>query len=386
MLRFVTAGESHGPALTAVIDGMPAGLALTAEAINHDLARRQIGYGRGKRMEIEKDQAEILSGVRFAKTLGTPISLLIHNLDWPNWQQKMSPARTLKSSAIPITEPRPGHADLPGALKFDQKDIRNILERASARETTTRVAVGAVCRSFLAAFGIQINSYVTEIGGICIPCSSLDLKTRFVLAEQSDLRCVCPESEKKIKKRIDACRRKGDSLGGVFEVVATGLPVGLGSYSQWDTRLDGRLAQAVMSIQAIKGVEIGLGFESARISGSCVHDEIFHAANRGFFRKTNNAGGIEGGISNGEPLIIRAAMKPIATLYSPLHSVDIITKKPVKAAVERSDICRVPSAAVIGEAMVAMELSKIMLEKFGGDSMREIKKNYKAYTSHIVKF
>ena len=236
------------------------------------------------------------------------------------------------------------------------------------------MAVGAVCRSFLSTFGIQINSYVTEIGGIRIPCSALDLKTRFVRAEKSDLRCVCPETEKKIKKRIDACRRKGDSLGGVFEVVATGLPVGLGSYSQWDTRLDGRLAQAVMSIQAIKGVEIGLGFESARISGSRVHDEIFHAKNRGFFRKTNNAGGIEGGISNGEPLIIRAAMKPIATLYSPLHSVDIITKKPVKAAVERSDICRVPSAAVIGEAMVAIELAKIMLEKFGADSMREISK------------
>jgi chorismate synthase len=386
MLRFITAGESHGPALTAVIDGIPAGLTLKAEAINHDLARRQIGYGRGKRMEIEKDQADILSGVRFAKTLGTPISLLIHNLDWPNWQQKMSPARPPKSSAIPITEPRPGHADLPGALKYDQKDIRNILERASARETTTRVAVGAVCRSFLSAFGIQINSYVTEIGGISIPCSSLDMKTRFVRADKSDLRCVCPETENKIKRRIDACKRKGDSLGGIFEVVATGLPVGLGSYSQWDKRLDGRLAQAVMSIQAIKGVEIGLGFESARIRGSCVHDEIFHATHRGFFRRTNNAGGIEGGISNGEPIIIRAAMKPIATLYSPLHSVDIITKKPVKAAVERSDICRVPSAAVIGEAMVAMELAKIMLEKFGGDSMREIKINYKSYTSHILKF
>ncbi len=386
MLRFLTAGESHGPALTAVIDGVPSGLKLTAEAINHDLARRQIGYGRGKRMEIEKDRVEIISGVRFAKTLGTPVSLLIHNLDWPNWQQTMSAAAVRDCSATPITEPRPGHADLPGALKYDHKDIRNILERASARETTTRVAVGAVCRTFLSAFGIQISSYVTEIGGIRIPCSALDLKTRFLLAEKSDLRCVCPETEKKIKKRIDACRRKGDSLGGVFEVVATGLPVGLGSYSQWDTRLDGRLAQAVMSIQAIKGVEIGLGFETARISGSRVHDEIFHDKNRGFFRKTNNAGGIEGGISNGEPIIIRAAMKPIATLYSPLHSVDIITKKTVKAAVERSDICRVPSAAVIGEAMVAMELAKIMLEKFGADSMREITKNYKAYTSHIARF
>jgi chorismate synthase len=386
MLRYLTAGESHGPALTAIIDGMPAGLKLTAEKINHDLARRQVGYGRGRRMEIEKDQVEILAGVRFAKTLGTPISLLIHNLDWPNWQQKMCAASIHKSPALAITEPRPGHADLPGAIKYDQKDIRNILERASARETTTRVAVGAVCRAFLSVFGIQIFSYATEIGGIVIPCSSLDLKTRFILAEKSDLRCICPVTEKKIKKHIDTCKQKGDSLGGIFEIVATGMPVGLGSYSQWDTRLDGRLAQAVMSIQAIKGVEIGLGFETARIDGSRVHDEIFYAKNRGFFRNTNNAGGIEGGISNGEPLIIRAAMKPIATLYSPLRSVNIITKKPVKATVERSDICRVPSAAVIGEAMVAIELSKVILEKFGADSMREIARNFKSYTSYSAKF
>ena len=386
MLRYLTAGESHGPALTAIIDGLPSGLRLAADAINRDLARRQVGYGRGKRMEIEKDRVEMLAGVRFGKTLGTPITLLLHNLDWVNWRQKMSASPVIKNTAVSITEPRPGHADLPGALKYDQKDIRNVLERASARETTTRVAVGAVCRAFLESFAIRICSYVTEIGGITIPCSSIDLKTRFSQAEKSDLRCACLKTETKIKKFIDSCKNKGDSVGGVFEVVTTGLPVGLGSYSQWDTRLDGRLAQAVMSIQAIKGVEIGLGFESARRSGSQVHDEIFHSKSRGFFRKTNNAGGIEGGISNGEPLIIRAAMKPIATLYNPLHSVDIITKKPVKAAVERSDICRVPSAAVIGEAMVAIELAKIFLEKFGGDSMREITKNYRAYTAHIHSF
>lgn len=386
MLRYLTSGESHGPCLTAVIDGLPSGLRLTAEAINKDLARRQVGYGRGKRMDIEKDRVEILSGVRSGETLGTPVTLLIHNLDWPNWQQKMNAAPAGKNPATSITQPRPGHADLPGAMKYDHKDIRNVLERASARETTTRVAVGAVCRAFLDSMGIQIMSAVTEIGGIKIPCSNIDLKTRFRLAEQSDLRCSCPATEKKIMALIDSCRVNGDSLGGVFEVVATGLPVGLGSYSQWDTRLDGRLAQAVMSIQAIKGVEIGLGFESARASGSRVHDEIFYSENKGFYRKTNNAGGIEGGISNGEPLLLRAAMKPIATLYSPLRSVDIITKKPVKAAVERSDICRVPSAAVIGEAMVAIELTKIFLEKFGGDSMREITKNYKAYTTHINSF
>ena len=386
MLRYLTSGESHGPCLTAVIDGLPSGLRLTAEAINKDLARRQVGYGRGKRMDIEKDRVEIFSGVRFGKTLGTPVTLLIHNLDWPNWQQKMNAAPAGKNPAASITQPRPGHADLPGAMKYDHKDIRNVLERASARETTTRVAVGAVCRAFLDSMGIQVMSSVTDIGGIKIPCSNIDLKTRFRLAEKSDLRCSCPATEKKIMALIDSCRVNGDSLGGVFEVAATGLPVGLGSYSQPDTRLDGRLAQAVMSIQAIKGVEIGLGFESARASGSRVHDEIFYSENKGFYRKANNAGGIEGGISNGEPLLLRAAMKPIATLYTPLRSVDIITKKPVKAAVERSDICRVPSAAVIGEAMVAIELTKIFLEKFGGDSMREIAKNYKAYTTHINSF
>jgi len=386
MLRFFTAGESHGPALTAIIDGLPAGLQILTDAINKDLARRQTGYGRGKRMEIEKDQVEILSGIRFGKTLGSPVTLLIHNLDWPNWALKMSAAPLKKIQGIPITEPRPGHADLAGAIKYDHRDLRNVLERASARETTTRVAIGAVCRAFLATFGIRILSYVTEIGGIPIPVKSRSLDARFRLAEKSDLRCPCPDTEKKIKALIDACRKKGDSLGGIFEVVATGLPVGLGSYAQWDTRLDGRIAQAVMSIQAIKGVEIGMGFDSARQSGSRVHDELFYSKGRQFYHKTNNAGGIEGGMSNGEPIVVRAAMKPIATLYSPLCSVDINTKKSVKAAVERSDICRVPSAAVIGEAMVAIELSKIMLEKFGSDSMKEIVRNYKAYIVYSKAF
>ena len=386
MLRFLSAGESHGPALTAIIDGLPSGLKLSAEMIDRDLARRQIGYGRGKRMEIEQDRVEILSGVRFGKTLGTPLSLLIHNLDWPNWVQKMSPVPTRHHAFSSITEPRPGHADLAGLLKYSHTDIRNVLERASARETTTRVAAGAVCRTFLKTFGIAIFSYVTEIGGIKIPFTEDDPAARAQAARSSDLLCACPKTEKKIKARIDACKSHGDSLGGIFEVVATGLPVGLGSYSQWDTRLDGLLAQAIMSIQAIKGVEIGMGFDAARVSGSNVHDEIFFSEKRGYFRKTNRAGGIEGGISNGEPLIIRAAMKPIATLYSPLRTVDIITKKPVKAAVERSDICRVPSAAVIGEAMVSIELAKIMLEKFGSDSLREISRNYRAYLTQLKSF
>ena len=386
MLRFLTAGESHGPALTAIIDGLPSGLSLSADMINHDLARRQIGYGRGKRMEIEQDRVEFLSGVRFGKTLGTPLSLLIHNLDWPNWIQEMTAAPSRGHETSCLTEPRPGHADLAGLLKYSHTDIRNVLERASARETTTRVAAGAVCRAFLKTFGIKVFSYVTEIGGIKIPFTTADPAARSKAAQNSDLLCACPKTEKKIKTRIDSCKCKGDSLGGVFEVIATGLPVGLGSYSQWDTRLDGLLAQAIMSIQAIKGVEIGMGFDAAKVSGSSVHDEIFFNEKRGYFRKTNRAGGIEGGISNGEPLIIRAAMKPIATLYNPLRTVDIVTKKPVKAAVERSDICRVPSAAVIGEAMISVEIAKIMLEKFGSDSLREIIRNYKAYLTQIQSF
>jgi len=386
MLRILTAGESHGPALTAIIDGLPAGLKLSPDIINHDLARRQIGYGRGKRMEIETDRVDILSGVRFGKTLGTPLTLLIHNLDWPNWTQKMSAGPAHGHSTGPITEPRPGHADLAGLLKYAHSDVRNVLERASARETTTRVAAGAVCRAFLKTFGINICSYATEIGGIKIPFFTADPEGRSKSAQKSDLLCACPKTEKKIKARIDLCKNRGDSLGGIFEVVATGLPVGLGSYSQWDTRLDGRLAQALMSIQAIKGVEIGMGFDASRVRGSCVHDEIFYTKARGYFRKTNRAGGIEGGMSNGEPVILRAAMKPIATLYSPLRTVDIVTKKPRKAAVERSDICRVPSAAVIGEAMVCIELAKIMLEKFGSDSLRELCRNYRSYLTQLKSF
>ncbi len=383
MLRFLTAGESHGPALTAIIDGLPSGLNITAAMINRDLARRQIGYGRGKRMEIERDSAEILSGVRSGKTLGTPLSLLIHNLDWPNWTESMNPEPRRNTGASPVTEPRPGHADLAGALKYGHRDIRNVLERASARETTTRVAVGAVCRAFLNAFGIEVFSYATEIGGIRIPFSSDDPAARAASARNSDILCACPKTEKRIKARIDRNKKKGDSLGGIFEVIATGIPVGLGTYAQWDSRLDGLLAQAIMSIQAIKGVEIGMGFDAARVGGSRVHDEIFTSKKSGYFRKTNRAGGLEGGMSNGEPLIIRAAMKPIATLYSPLQTVDIVTKKPVKATVERSDICRVPSAAVIGEAMVCQVLAKSMVAKFGADSLREATRNYRSYLKQL---
>ena len=386
MLRYLTSGESHGPGLTAIIDGLPAGLPLSPADINRDLARRQIGYGRGKRMEIEQDEAEILSGVRMGKTLGTPVTLTIKNRDWINWQDKMS-VEPIEGLAIqPLTNPRPGHADLAGALKYDLKDVRNVLERASARETTTRVAVGAVCRKFLAQFNIAVFSYVTEVGGIRANIERQSHQNLFKKAERSILRCPCPEAEKKIIRLIDKARAGGDSLGGVFEIVIAGVPPGLGSYCQWDSRLDGRLSRALMSIQAIKGVEIGIGFNAARLPGSRVHDQIYYRKPAGFYRKTNHAGGIEGGVSNGESIILRAAMKPIATLYSPLSSVDIVSKKTVKATVERSDICRVPSAAVIGEAMACNEIAAAFLEKFGGDSMKEVSRNYNGYLKQLKAF
>jgi chorismate synthase len=386
MLRYLTSGESHGPGLTAVIDGLPAGLSLLPSDINRDLARRQIGYGRGKRMEIEQDEAEITSGVRLGKTLGTPITLVVKNRDWINWQDKMSVEPFEEIAVKPLTNPRPGHADLAGALKYDLKDIRNVLERASARETTSRVAVGSVCRKFLAQFNITVFSYVIEIGGIKAKIERLSPHNLSKKAERSILRCPCPDAEKQMIKLIDKARASGDSLGGIFEIAVAGTPPGLGSYSQWDERLDGRLSRALMSIQAIKGVEIGIGFNAARLPGSRVHDQIYYKKHTGFYRKTNHAGGIEGGVSNGEPIILRAAMKPIATLYSPLSSVDIVTKKTVKATVERSDICRVPSAAVIGEAMVCNEIAAAFLEKFGGDSMKEISRNYKGYLKQLKAF
>lgn len=386
MLRFLTSGESHGYCLTSIIEGIPAGLALVPDDINRDLARRQIGYGRGKRMEIEQDEAEITSGVRFGKTLGSPISILIKNRDWLNWQDRMSIEPFDDCAIAPITNPRPGHADLSGALKYNHHDVRNVLERASARETAARVAVGSVCRKLLAEFDIQVFSYVLEIKGIKANIAGRTLRDLYKKAETSLLRCPCPQAEQKMIKTIDRARAGGNSLGGVFEVVAEGVPPGLGSYRQWDQRLDGRLAQALMSIPAIKGVEVGMGFKAARMPGSMVHDEIYFAKKRGFYRKTNNAGGIEGGISNGEHIVLRAAMKPIATLYSPLRSVDIISKKAVTATVERSDICRVPSAAVIGEAMVCLEIARAFLEKFGGDSIQEIKRNYISYLKQIREF
>ncbi|MEK6657615.1 MAG: chorismate synthase [Nitrospirota bacterium] len=384
MLRYLTSGESHGQGLIGILDGYPAGIKIFVEDINKDLARRQVGYGRGNRMQIENDKAEILSGVRWGRSLGSPISLLIKNKDWLNWEKAMSISSEYEDSVSPVTKPRPGHADLSGLIKYDHKDIRNILERASARETAIRVAIGAVCKLLLKEFNIKIISHVTEIGGVGIDRMKLKLDEIQKKAEASLLRCADKDAEKKMIKKIDSAKRNGDSLGGVFEIIVTNPPIGLGSHTQWDRKINARLSKAVMSIQAIKGIEIGLGFEAAKLFGSDIHDEIFYdKKNKRFYRKTNNAGGIEGGMTNGEEIIMRAAMKPIPTLMKPLSSVDIMTKKPFKASVERSDVCAVPAAAVVGEAVVAFEIANAMIEKFGGDSLSEMKRNYNGYMKYV---
>jgi len=400
-IRFLTSGESHGSALTGIIEGIPSGLSLSSEDIDRELRRRQGGYGRGGRMKIETDHARILSGVRMGKTIGSPISLMVENKDWENWQAVMSPEPPGPRSATrdkrrePVTRPRPGHADLAGALKFDHRDIRNVLERSSARETAMRVGLGAIAKKFLSEFGIMIGSHVIQIGGHQAPVRGADgpdFVKIFEKAERSPVRCADEDVSKKMIRLIDRATREGDSLGGVFEVFATGVPVGLGSHIQWDLKLDGMLAQAMTSIQAIKGVEIGLGFKMAGDFGSHVMDEIFYGGpekkSRGmkFYRKTNNAGGIEGGMSNGMPVIVRAAMKPIPTLRRPLMSVDIRTKKAFGAAYERSDVCAVPAAAVVAEAMTALVLADAFLRKFGGDSEKEVRRNYKSYISYVNGF
>lgn len=384
-LRYLTAGESHGPSLTAIVEGIPANLEISAENINVHLARRQQGYGRGGRMKIETDQVRFLSGVRWGKTLGAPITLNIENRDWVNWDKKMSPYAEDRMEGIGIDHPRPGHADLSGAIKYRQDDVRNVLERSSARETAARVAVGALCQCFLRELGIKVVAYVTELGGVSSGAGIVDYEERSRIAEGSPCRTYDPKAEKAMIERIDRAKTDGDSLGGVVEVVVLGMPVGLGSHVQWDRRLDGRLAHAVMSIQAFKGVEIGLGFEAARRPGSQVHDEITHDG-RMYPRKTNRAGGLEGGMSNGEPIVVRGAMKPIPTLYSPLQTVDLKTKVPYEATVERSDVCAVPAAAVVAEAVVAIEIATAMLEKFGGDSMEEIASNMTTYQNYVDGF
>src|SRR3990167_49202 len=385
--RFLTAGESHGEALVAVIDGVPAGLPLAEAQIDEDLARRQRGYGRGGRMKIERDRVHILSGVRWGATLGSPITLQIVNRDWENWKATMSVAPPEPGVAQKqVTRPRPGHADLAGAMKYGHHDIRNVLERSSARETTARVAVAGVAKRLLAEFGISILSHVTEIGGLRIGPLELPWEEIKRRAEASELRCADPTVERAMIEAIDRAKATGDTLGGVFEVVALGCPVGLGSYVHWDRKLDGRLAQAFCSIHAIKGAEIGRGFEAARRPGSQVHDEILFDRDTGFSRRTNSAGGLEGGVNHGQPLSVRAVMKPIATVRRPLQSVDLETKEVVEAVVERSDVCAVPAAGVVGEAMMAITLAQAVLEKFGGDSLEEIRRNYQGYQDSLKRW
>jgi len=386
MLRYLNAGESHGRGLLAVVEGVPSGLPLTAEAINRDLTRRQGGYGRGGRMRIEKDRIEFICGVRKGTTLGNPLGLLIWNKDWENWKDIMASEPGAPSTERVVTRPRPGHADLAGAIKYGHRDIRNVLEKASARETAIRVAIGGVAKSLLAQFDMQVVSYTMNIGGIAASSPS-DPLAAYQEAEQSEVRCHDPEAAKKMIERIRGAKHKGDSLGGIFEVVVTNPPIGLGTYAQWDRRLSARLAMAAMSIQAMKGVEIGMGFESANRYGSEVHDDIYFDHTTGkFIRKSNNAGGLEGGITNGQSIVVRVAMKPIATLYKPKDSVDIVTKEPFKATVERSDICTVPAAGVVGEAVIAYEMANALIEKFGGDSLEEMKRNFEGYQEYVRSF
>jgi chorismate synthase len=385
-IRFLTAGESHGRGLICIIEGLPANLELSSEYINRELERRQRGYGRGGRMKIEKDRVQILSGVRFGKTLGGPIALFIENKDWENWKEKMAVEGERPDTAVPFTRPRPGHADLAGGIKYNQRDLRNVLERASARETACRVALGAVCKRFLEELGVFVGSYVVSIGPLCPPIEEQDLIKRHQLAEQSELRFPDPSKDKEFVELIDRAKEMGESLGGVFEVFAVGVPPGLGSHVHWDRKLDGRIAQAMMSIQAIKGVEIGLGFEAAKRFGSEVHDEIGYREGEGYFRYSNNLGGLEGGITNGMAIIVRCAMKPIPTLTKPLRSVDVLTKEEVRAGKERTDVVAVPAASVVGESALALVLADAFLEKLGGDFMEEIKERYRIYLEHVKSF
>jgi len=386
VLRFLTAGESHGKGLVTILEGIPANLELSPEDINRELARRQKGYGRGGRMKIEKDRVDIIAGVRFGKTIGSPIAMAIWNRDYENWKERMAIEGEPPEGYRPFTKPRPGHADLAGGVKYNQRDLRNILERSSARETAARVAVGAVCKKLLSEFGIKIGSYVKVLGGYKVKDMPLDLWSRHLKAEQSEVRIPNPLEDSYVKAIIDKAKEKGETLGGIIEVFALNVPPGLGSHIQWDRRLDGRIAQAMMSIQAIKGVEIGKGFETGFLPGGKVMDEIGWSEEKGFFRYTNRLGGTEGGITNGEPIVVRIAMKPIPTLMSPLRSVDIETKEPVKAMRERSDVTAVPAASVVAEAMLAIVLADALLEKLGGDFMEELKERFNLYMEHIRNF
>lgn len=387
-MRYLTAGESHGPQLTAIIEGVPSNLPISVEAINEQLARRQKGHGRGRRMQIEKDQVKILSGVRHGYTTGAPITLVVENKDWTHWQTIMSaePVEEGAEEKRRVSRPRPGHADLNGAIKYHQRDMRNILERSSARETTIRVAVGAVARQLLAAFGIRIGGQVLQINDVVAKRQEVSLEELIARTEESPVRCLDKETEPLMMAAIDKAKEDGDSLGGVVEVIVEGVPIGLGSHVQWDRKLDGRLAQAIMSIQAFKGVEIGIGFEAAGLKGSQVHDEIIWNEETGYSRKTNRAGGLEGGMTTGMPVVVRGVMKPIPTLYKPLMSVDIDSREPFSASIERSDSCAVPAASVVAEAVVAWEIAQAMCEKFPSDSMDDMIENVREYRAYTEKF
>ncbi len=394
MLDFKTAGESHGKGLIVIVEGLPADIEVDIDLINKKMLRRQGGYGRGGRMDIEEDQVEIFSGIRAGKTIGSPVSFLIHNDDWENWKEVMSPFEQditvkeeisikkddrVKEISRKVTKPRPGHADLAGVIKYGLDDIRNILERASARETAARTAMGGLIDNLLRYFDIEIISHVLQVGKIeaeSPDVSFAELKNRVI---NSPLHCYDSQKEQEMIAYIDKIKEKGDSLGGVIEIVTTPLPIGLGSHTEWRRKLDGKLAAALMSIPAIKGVEIGTAFKNSGKKGSEVHDEIYYSDQKGYYRKTNRAGGVEGGISNGEPLKLRMAMKPIPTLYQPLKSVDIKTKKPFTAGVERSDVTAVPAAGVVGEAMVSFVLGQVLIEKFGGDNIGEMLNNYEQF-------
>jgi chorismate synthase len=386
-MRYLTAGESHGPQLTVIIEGLPSHLPFVKEKIDHELARRQKGYGRGRRMQIEKDQVQIVSGVRFGETTGAPVTLVIENKDFTHWKKVMSvdpiPEEAEKRR---ISRPRPGHADLNGAIKYNHRDIRDVLERSSARETAARVAAGAVARLILEACGIQVAGHVLRIGEVEAERVEMPFEELRRKAEESPVRCLDPQAEKRMMEWIDRAKKEGDSLGGIVEVIVEGVPVGLGSHAQWDRKLDGRIAQAVVSINAFKGVEFGLGFEAGRRLGSEVHDEIMWSEEKGFYRATNRLGGFEGGMTTGEPIVVRGVMKPIPTLYKPLQSVDIDTKEPFEASIERSDSCAVPAACVVMENVVAWEVAQALLEKFPSDTMEELVEQLERYRERVLRF
>jgi chorismate synthase len=382
-IRLITAGESHGPGLTCVVEGLPAGLALSRDDINRDMARRQLGHGRGGRMKIERDAAEVTGGVRHGVTLGGPIALQVANRDYANWEERMSPW-PVSAEVAEVHLPRPGHADLVGTQKYKQSDVRNILERASARETAARVAGGALCKAYLAALGVQVRSHVVQIASVHAPEPGGPLRLEdFEAVDESPVRCLDEQAAGAMVAEINSLRKANESLGGVFEVQAFGLAPGFGSHTSWEQRLDGRLAMAVCSIQAIKGVSIGDGFAVAGVPGSQAHDEIFHSRERGYYRETNRAGGLEGGMTTGQPLIVRGAMKPLPTLTKPLRSVDIDSHEPAEALRERTDSCTVPAAGVVGEAMVALVLAEAYREKLGGDHIDDAREALRRYCGRI---